>query len=153
MVRAGTFRSDLFFRLETLFVTLPALRKRTEDIAMLARHLATQQRADATISPGAMATLCAHPWPGNVRELYNVLRRAIVLDGPRITESHLIFHSLSVPAPVRTTASVDMGSDATEREFLSGVLQRHGGNRSAVARELGLSRSGLSYRMKRLGLV
>jgi len=153
MVRAGTFRSDLFFRLETLFVKLPALRQRSEDITMLARHLATQQRAEATISPGAMAVLCAHPWPGNVRELYNVLRRAIVLDGPRITESSLSFHSLSAPAPVRATAAAGMGSDATEREFLSGVLRRHSGNRSAVARELGLSRSGLIYRMKRLGLT
>ena len=153
MVQAGTFRSDLFFRLETLFVKLPALRRRTEDIAMLARHLTTQQCPEATISPGAMSILCAHPWPGNVRELYNVLRRAIVLHGPRVTETSLTFHSLSASTPQRTAASMVADSEAAERELLSEMLRRHNGNRSAVARELGLSRSGLIYRLKRLGLM
>ncbi len=151
MVRAGTFRSDLFFRLETLFVQLPPVRRRGEDIAQLAQHLASRQCPDATIAPDAMAVLRAHPWPGNVRELHNVLRRAIVLHGPRVTAEALTFHSLGGPAPTPQSAEGD--GDATEPEVHARVRRRHDGNRSSVARELGLSRSGLIYRMKRLGLM
>lgn len=153
MVRSGTFRSDLFFRLETLFIKLPPLRKRLDDIAMLVPHLARQHNAAATIAPEAMAILMAHPWPGNIRELSNVLRRAIVLGGPRVIPDSLLFHELAAAASVLPRSRPGPEDAASELEFLTGVLHRHSGNRSSAARELGISRSGLIYRMKRLGLM
>jgi len=148
MVRAGTFRADLFFRLETLFVQLPPLRGRESDITTLAESLAKAHRADASISLEAMAVLCAHRWPGNIRELKNVLHRALILGGPRIDVGDLTFHRLDEDSP----GHQPRGSD-DELGFLRELLKRHGGNRSAVARELGMSRSGLLYRLRRHGLA
>lgn len=153
MIREGTFRKDLFFRLETLFVNLPPLRQRTEDVEMLALGFARQLDPQATVTPAALSVLQQHSWPGNVRELANVVRRAVIRHGARIEPKHLIFHAISTTPsqPVRSTTS---GSPPPQhsRDYLHTLLQQHGNNRAAVARALGISRSTLLYRLKKVGL-
>lgn len=148
MVRNGEFRTDLFFRLETLFIQLPSLRDRPDDIRALAEHYASQQDPRAFISPDAMAVLLRHSWPGNVRELFNVIRRATLEGGVHIGAKDLYFHKLSLDQATSHRSDVDESS----RPFLETLLARHGGNRSQAARELGLSRSTLLYRLKKVGL-
>ena len=150
MVREGTFREDLFFRLETLYVELPPLRERGEDIELLARHFARDAEVTATITPDALATLRAHGWPGNVRELRNVIRRAIFTESHRIDAHHLVFHQLSGITAAPTRAPFE--DRAKSPDYIRAALQQNQGNRSAAARDLGVSRSTLLHRMKKLGI-
>ncbi|MEL6346530.1 MAG: sigma 54-interacting transcriptional regulator [Myxococcota bacterium] len=153
-VRRKRFREDLFFRLETLFIHLPPLRTRHEDIELLAPHIARQVRAEATVTPDAMQMLMAHTWPGNVRELANVIRRAVILGGPQVKKPYLMFHDLSVDQPDKGEESTSAAArKETSRDTILHLLRMHNNNRAAVARELGVSRSTLIYRMKRLGLA
>lgn len=144
----GTFREDLYFRLAVLSVEVPPLRKRRSDVPVLARHLARKMHPEAHITEEAMAMLKSHDWPGNVRELRNVLTRAYVLNGARIDLNALSFHTTRAPKSNRTPDA----SELAERELLAAVMKRHSFNRTAAARELGIARSTLFYRLKRHGL-
>lgn len=165
----GRFREDLLYRLNVFPLTLPALRDRPGDIAplafaMLLRH-APQSASGAPgrpgwIARGAMDVLEAHAWPGNVRELENVIRRAILLsDGAAaIAAEHIVFDTAvravasTEPAPAaqalaaqgRSLSDVAFASEA--RAILE-TLSRHGGNRAATARTLGISERTLRYRL------
>ena len=152
MVQAGTFREDLFFRLETLFVELPPLRSRREDIALLAERFARRFNPEASIAPDAMAALVDHSWPGNVRELQNVIRRAATFSGTtRIEARDVTFHTIRFSrAPSAPRASSP--GPQLDRGELQVLLARHGGNRSAAARDIGMSRSTFLYRLKKAGL-
>lgn len=146
MVSGGGFRGDLFFRLAVLMVRLPGLHERLEDLPVLARSLAARLHPEATVTPDALAVLAQHDWPGNVRELRNVLTRAYVMHGARIDADGLAFHALgasSAPPPT---------FDQAEKQYIQSVLARHGDNRSAAARELGIARSTLLYKIKKLGI-
>jgi len=158
LIRRRRFREDLFFRLETLFVKLPPLRDREGDIEMLARQWAKKTSVEASITAEAMALLKAHRWPGNIRELQNVIRRAILTRGNRIEANHLFFHHLEdAPEPVLEEPEVlseeerEIYKKNLDRKTIQMLLDRHNGNRAAVARALGMSRSTLIHRMKRLG--
>ncbi|MEC7946734.1 MAG: sigma-54 dependent transcriptional regulator, partial [Myxococcota bacterium] len=156
-VAEGRFREDLFFRLAVLSVKVPPLRERLDDLAPLCGHLCGALDPSAHVTEEAMALLRRHAWPGNVRELRNVLTRAYVLGGPRIGKTALSFHRIPTPSLSSTAAPViaDVGGglDGQERAFLQSVLARNGDNRSAAARELGIARSTLHYKMRRLGLT
>jgi formate hydrogenlyase transcriptional activator len=155
MVAAGTFRNDLYYRLNVFPMTLPPLRERAEDIPPLVRHF-TQRFARRmskrieTIPADAMAALVRYPWPGNVRELENAIERAVILTGG---------HALSVPVAElqsRTPAAAVAGTlEATEREAILRTLRETnwvlGGPRGAAAR-LGIKRTTLQSRMQRLGI-
>jgi DNA-binding NtrC family response regulator len=150
-VSEGRFREDLFFRLNVLTVELPPLRARPEDIAQLCRVLCRGLHPEAHVSEAALEVLCKHSWPGNIRELRNVLTRAYVLGGARIDEDDLSFHDMG-HGPV---VSMDLGRGTmkdAQRGYIVGVLKKHGGNRSAAAREMGIARSTLHYKMKLLGV-
>jgi two-component system NtrC family response regulator len=150
-VSEGRFREDLFFRLNVLTVELPPLRARPEDIAQLCRVLCRGLHPEAHVSEAALEVLCKHSWPGNIRELRNVLTRAYVLGGARIDEGDLSFHDMG-HGPV---VSMDLGRGTmkdAQRGYIVGVLKKHGGNRSAAAREMGIARSTLHYKMKLLGV-
>jgi len=151
-VAAGTFREDLFFRLAVLSVEVPPLRDRVDDIAVLARSLCGRLHPDARVSPEALEVLGRHAWPGNVRELRNVLTRAYVLGGPRIEVSSLSFHQLSGATEPEPSVQRDFVDNA-ECAYITQVLGRHGNNRSAAARELGLARSTLLYKLRKYGLA
>ncbi|MCK6502299.1 sigma 54-interacting transcriptional regulator [Myxococcota bacterium] len=149
-VRRGEFREDLYFRLAVLSVHVPPLRERPQDVAILARSLARGLHPGCEVTDDAVALLQQHAWPGNVRELRNVLTRAYVMTGPRIDAASLSFHDLGAPPK-------DPGADAhtleeAERAYIMRILDQVEGNRSAAARILGLPRSSLQYKIRRLGI-
>lgn len=153
----GRFRSDLYFRLAVLAVRLPALHERREDIPVIARAVARRIHPDMYIDDDAMEALKSHDWPGNARELRNVLTRAFVLTGPHVELESLLFNPLDAPvARVRAPGLVGErpmpALDQAERTLLEGALSRSGQNRSAAAKDLGIPRSSLIYKLKRFGL-
>jgi len=152
-VAAGNFREDLFFRLAVLAVAVPPLRERLEDLPGLCVHLCHALDPSAYVTAEAMDVLRRHLWPGNVRELRNVLTRAYVLGGPRIGSDALSFHQIPKSGGSPVVVDVKGGLDGQERAFIQTVLARHAENRSAAARELGIARSTLHYKMRRLGLT
>jgi len=165
-VKAGRFREDLYYRLATVPMRVPPLRERRMDIPLLAEnilHHAAEQLARPVegFAPEVLPCLQAHAWPGNVRELMNEIRRMLVLsDGPRLGADLLAPHiRLSGLSEVRVdaeTAAPGSGLksrvDHLESQIVREALNRHRGNISRVARELGLSRLGLRNKIARLGL-
>ena len=149
-VRAGRFREDLFFRLAVLSVRVPPLRDRLGDLPVLCQTLCRGLGPEVMVTGDALGLLRRHRWPGNVRELRNVLTRAYVMHGPRIDAPALSFHQLA-PAPAPRAPAWDEG--ASEKAYLKAVLERHGGNRSATARELGVARSTLHHKLRKHGLM
>jgi DNA-binding NtrC family response regulator len=152
-VASGTFREDLFYRLDVITVTLPPLRERKEDIPLLVEHfldrLTEQGKKRLQVSHEAMAVLLAHDWPGNVRELRNVLERgAVVAQGEVLTPS-----DLGLAAPSGEAPSGPSTLDEVEKRHIAGVLAHCAGNVSQAARLLGIDRVTLYNRMKRYGLT
>jgi DNA-binding NtrC family response regulator len=153
-VKAGRFRSDLYFRLNVFPLHIPPLRDRRDDIPLIARgflaRLAENGGAPKDIDDDALDYLRAYDWPGNVRELENVLERAAVLAlGPRVTTADLPeLASAAAPEPESLKDRVN----AFERDLVSDALRRANGNQSEAARLLQTSRATLQYRMKILGL-
>ncbi len=148
-VRDGRFRGDLYFRLAVLPVRLPALRERPDDIPAMATAIAQKIHAQMRITPEAMAALRGYAWPGNARELRNVLTRAFVLTGPIVEPSHLIFTPLEGQSQ---TESGLRAIDQAERTVVTDAMRRVSDNRTAAARLLGIPRSSLLYKLKRLGI-
>jgi DNA-binding NtrC family response regulator len=141
MIRAGTFREDLYYRLNVIELKLPALAARPGDILPLAHGFLPRGK---TLHPGAEAALLAHHWPGNVRELKNVMARANLLaQGDVIKAADL---DLPLPAGGAPDAEPD-------RDAITQALARAGGVIAQAAAELGLSRQALYRRMERLGIA
>jgi len=143
MIAAGTFREDLYYRLNVIDVNLPPLAERSDDILPLAEHFLDGR---AVLSEDAREALLGHAWPGNVRELKNAIARAALLapDG-RIEPVHL-----NLPPPV---ASAGRSLDEPSRESVETALASAGGVVSRAASSLGLSRQALYRRMERYGLA
>jgi transcriptional regulator with GAF, ATPase, and Fis domain len=152
MVREGTFRQDLLHRLAVLAVRLPALRERRGDVPELARVLLSQHHPGASLSGAAEDMLVAYDWPGNVRELRNVLTRAVVLGGERVTPDAISFSPWAFTS-VAPMAAPDASDEGEERERLLAALRRHRGNRARAARDLGMPRTSLVYRLMKLGIT
>jgi len=151
MVKAGSFREDLYYRLNVISLPLPPLRDRREDLPDLIRHfldeLAKEMgRPPPEMAPAALARLEAYAWPGNIRELRNVLERAMVLsENGRISEDDLP-PELSVAA-ASGAASRDTLAE-TERDHILRILRECGGNKRVAAQRLGISRSTLYERLR-----
>ena len=155
MVAAGTFRSDLYYRLNVFPVTIPPLRERPEDIAPLVRHFVQKfarrmNKRIETISADAMAALSRYAWPGNARELENAIERAIILtNGPVLRVPASEFPAGIISSPGNETLEV------TEREAILRALHATnwvlGGPNGAAAR-LGLKRTTLQARMRKLDI-
>ena len=145
MIRAGTFREDLFYRLNVIELRLPPLGARPGDILPLARSFLAAGKA---LHPASEAALMAYPWPGNVRELKNVMARASLLShGDTVMVADLGLPAASAPAPVP-------GQEAEpDRAALVAALARAGGVVAQAAADLGLSRQALYRRMERLGIA
>ncbi|MFQ5490014.1 MAG: sigma 54-interacting transcriptional regulator [Phycisphaerae bacterium] len=153
-VQQGSFREDLFYRLNVFPIELPALRQRREDIAPLAEHFTRQAslemgRKVPRLTPEATAALTGHAWRGNIRELKNVIERAVLMcDGQEITPDHL-------PRDIAGDAAeiVDHQGDASlwgyERAMIVKSLTEASWNQSQAARSLGISRDNLRYRIKK----
>ncbi|MFW6324101.1 MAG: sigma-54-dependent transcriptional regulator [Desulfovibrionales bacterium] len=163
MVRAGTFREDLFFRLNVIPITIPPLRNRKGDVPLLVKHFLHKfnnqlHRSIKGVSKEAMAVLESYPWPGNVRELENLIERMVVLgsDGQVIAERDLPFDLLigdHLAAPETTgETSLIQARNAFEREYILRVLRSCGWNQSDAARQLNVHRNTLLNKIKALGI-
>jgi DNA-binding NtrC family response regulator len=158
----GTFREDLYYRLNVVPIDIPPLREHKEDIPELANLFLARFAKDSGreekitgISPAAMQLLVSHYWPGNVRELQNVIERASALASGNQLEASDI--QLDSPRN-RSHASSErflpdgMTLDQWEDEMIREALKRAGGNKSQAARLLGLSRNALRYRLSKIGI-
>ena len=154
-VRAGRFRSDLYFRLKVVSIDLPPLRERGDDILLLARHFVREfsrkfQKRFGELAPTAEQLFLTYRWPGNVRELKNVIERVVLLeDDERVEVGHLpselqgrrVGSEETIPLP--TLAQM-------EADHIGEVLRLTAGNKSRAARVLGISRQGLIEKLRRL---
>jgi Nif-specific regulatory protein len=157
-VRAGSFRQDLFFRLNVITISMPPLRERREDIPVLANYFAARfaarsGRTLAGISPAARALLMQYDWPGNVRELENAIERAVVLG----SADHILPEDLP-EAIVEAVPSVSSAGGYHEsvreakRKIIFGALEQSGGSQMDAARLLGVNPTYLSRLIRNLGL-
>jgi DNA-binding NtrC family response regulator len=146
MIRAGTFREDLYYRLNVIELALPQLAARTDDILPLAEHFVGTA---ATLSDEARAALVAHSWPGNVRELKNAIQRASLLCRDGVIEAADLGLHARGAALSRSASSADAEPD---RAMIEAALARAKGVISQAAAELGLSRQALYRRMEKMGL-
>ncbi|WP_437905908.1 sigma-54 dependent transcriptional regulator [Sorangium sp. So ce327] len=160
-IAEGSFREDLYFRLNVIELTIPALRDRPEDIAPIASHLLDRLAARAadgervTLGPRARHALAEHDWPGNVRELENRLTRAaLVRKGETIEPHDLGLDAVArvPPAPAAHAASSAPSATSSERLEIERALVEARGVVAKAAASLGLSRQGLYRRMDRLGI-
>ncbi len=149
MVEKGTFRRDLYFRVNVVNLKIPPLRERPEDIPLLLemaldRFNRAYGKKIRGFSPEALTLLLDHPFPGNVRELLNIVERAVILSRREILD----IDPLPAPPPAEP-ASLSKGGNPSSAQ-LRQVLRRHGGNRSLAAEELGVNRTTLWRWLKRL---
>jgi two-component system response regulator AtoC len=151
----GTFREDLYYRLNVVPMNIPPLRERKEDIPYLVEHFA--KKFGGEIGEGAMERLMSYHWPGNVRELENVVERSVLLaQGPRVESGDVKIDT----APRRSTAASGgdhflpegMTLDQYEQSVIREALKRADGNKSQAARLLGLTRNALRYRLAQMGI-
>ena len=155
LVESGTFREDLYYRLNVIPVTLPPLRERKEDIPLLAEHFLAQfgtemRKPLEAVSAEALEILMAHDWPGNVRELRNVLERGAVLArGPIITPLELeLVQPASAASPLGSAEPADSLKDV-ERKHIISTLRQHRWNITRSAKALGIDRVTLYSKIKR----
>ncbi len=157
-VSAERFRADLRYRLDVLRIAIPPLRDRLEDLPPIVRHiwsmLAARTGSRAVLSPSAMAALGAYDWPGNVRELQNVLASMLVAGPPKgvIGPGGVPGHITRATA-MTGRATLAEARRAFEAHFVRAALARAGGRPIAAARELGVSRQGLTKLLARLDLL
>jgi len=150
-IQANQFRHDLYYRINTVQVSLPALRERPEDIPLLARHFlakysAEMQRPVQGIAPAAMDQLLAHPWPGNVRELEHVIQRAVALAAGDTVAGFTFAPAVAGPGEPGATArngpniTLPIGTtvDEATRRLVEATVQQCGGNKLQAARILGI---------------
>ncbi len=154
--REGRFRADLYYRISTIPLRVPPLRERVEDVEAIALSLlagiaADLGRAPAALAPAALEALQAYPWPGNVRELRNVLERAVLLSGEQVLQRK----DLRFEAQASTGEAWDTSLTLAELEqrHIERVLRQEGGRVEAAARRLGIPRSSLYEKIRRLGLA
>jgi formate hydrogenlyase transcriptional activator len=166
MVNEGTFRADLYYRLNVFPMTLPPLRERTDDVPLLVEHFvetfARQQgKTIDEIPEEVMTALARYDWPGNIRELQNVIERGVIMSSGRVLSRHTAMYlqpTITVPhcvVPITPkTVSIRTLADA-EREHISAILRETkgvvGGPYGAAA-QLGMPRTTLIARMQRLGI-
>ncbi|MFL9811861.1 sigma 54-interacting transcriptional regulator [Stutzerimonas sp. VN223-3] len=155
-VEEGRFREDLYYRLSIFPIELPPLRDRDQDILRLARHFADKacsflQRDTVRWSDAALEQLADYAFPGNVRELKGLVERAVLLcDSGELLPEH--FSLRTVTDELDSTLNLRERLERVERNLLIDCLRKNGGNQSQAARELGLPRRTLLYRMERLGI-
>jgi DNA-binding NtrC family response regulator len=152
--KAGNFREDLLFRINTVEIHLPALRDRREDIPLLAIHFLGRNRARYRkqvngFSPAAIQQMMQYPWPGNVRELEHTVERAVLL----CRGDEIELANLAIAAPKPSSQSYEnMSIDEVEAMLIRKVMRRCDDNISQAAEALGLSRSALYRRIEKYGL-
>jgi len=157
-VEEGTFREDLYYRLNVVPITLPDLKDRQEDIPLLANHFVQKFAQESNpaireISKEAMAVLMSHAWPGNVRELENVIERAVTLGhGPAVLSADLPPHLAGGANPLERALTREATLEDLERDYIAMILQRTKGHQIRAATILGIDRRTLYRKIRRYGL-
>jgi two-component system response regulator HydG len=159
-IRRGSFRSDLYYRLNVISLHLPTLRQRADDIPLLAEYFLARtaevrHEQQKHLSADTLDALVNYSWPGNVRELENALERAVILTpGEQIGPSSLperVTARVSEPL-VADRAPANPTLEAVERAYIMWVLQSEGGNKSRTAEVLGIDPSTLYRKLSRYGV-
>ena len=157
LVRKKLFRNDLYFRISAIPVLVPPLRERRGDVPAIARRVldqlcSEQGRSPASLSADALAALQAYDWPGNIREMRNVLDRALLLNGGDTLEPHdLNFQDLALVSDDEEDG-LELTLQEVERRHIERVLRHYDGRVVEAARSLGVPRSSLYQKVKRLGI-
>ncbi|MGV0949861.1 MAG: sigma-54-dependent transcriptional regulator [Azonexus sp.] len=156
-VEKGSFRQDLYYRLNVIELHMPSLRERMEDIPVLVAALLKKLSGDTVplVSPAALQALAAYPFPGNVRELENILERATALYSGSAIEAddlQLAPDEMGGESPGRGSETLDDYLNRLERQAILEALQKTEGNRTAAARLLGVTFRSMRYRLERLGI-
>lgn len=157
MVNEGKFRQDLLYRINTVEIKVPPLRDRTEDIPLLIEHYLdiyckkyhTQRKR---VSSSTLKRLEKHNWPGNIRELQHAVERAVIMSDSNVLEPSDFFLSQIDEAKETSITPVSMNLEETEKMLIRKVIDKHGGNISKAAKELGLTRASLYRRLEKYGL-
>lgn len=150
------FRQDLLYRINTIHITIPALRERKDDIPLLARHFIDKygkkyDKQISSVSQSALNDLKAYPWPGNVRELQHAVERAIILtDSPILDSADFLLTQNTRPDEILGVANYNL--EDVERTVIDKALKKHEGNISKTASELGISRAALYRRIEKYDL-
>jgi two-component system, NtrC family, response regulator PilR len=158
----GTFRQDLYYRLDVLRIVVPPLRERMEDLLLLAEHLLKEIAGECVceVEPGALDHLLEHNWPGNVRELTHALERAYLVGSGHITADLLEMEMAGIAAPAAhgllggkaAAGDFQAAMDQTERDLLVRALRTAGGNKTAAAAALGMKASTFRDKLAKHGL-
>lgn len=158
-MRKGAFREDLYYRVNVVRVELPPLRRRKEDIPLLVsqfvdRFNRLQRKSVKGISPEALSLLMAHDWPGNVRELENIIERAFILCNKDFIETihlpeELTAHRTTTPS----SSDIQIARDLLETQFIRNALEKYGYNRGAAAKDLGIHKTTLLRRLRKMGII
>lgn len=170
-VKAGAFREDLYYRLNVIPISLPPLRERQDDIPLLVqffidKHNKANNKNIRAVSGELMEKLIRHPWPGNIRELENILSRMIILTSQEKLTAENLPDEIKKSDPVVSSKQMATMPDAAqksldefenelariEKDYFSSVLDKAGGNKSKAAEILGIKRTTLNDRLKKLGL-
>jgi two-component system NtrC family response regulator len=155
-IRENSFREDLYYRLSVVTITIPPLREREGDIlllanAFLANYVAATQKKNLSFSVSSIRSMESYPWPGNIREMENRVKRAVIMAErkqiqPRDLELKKVGKQLQRGRTLAEARTI------VERELILGTMERHKGNLSKTAMELGISRPALYDLMKKLGV-
>ena len=161
-VESGSFRQDLYYRVNVINIELPALRERPSDIPLLANQFLREVCEDAGkevsgFTAEALEHMGRYRWPGNVRELQNIVERAVLLGkgeliGVEDLSTNITSSSAAMTMPVATGKTLKEALSGPERQIILEVLESNGWNRNATAEALGINRTTLYKKMKRLGL-
>ena len=161
LVATGRFRQDLYYRVNVISIELPSLRDRLSDIPLLARHFLNHVCQESgkkvhAFTDEALGLLQRHRWPGNVRELQNVIERAVLLGKSDMVRAEDLPPTIAAGSGVSVAAvgahTLKEALEAPERQIILQVLESNGWNRHATAESLGINRTTLYKKMKRLGL-
>jgi transcriptional regulator with PAS, ATPase and Fis domain len=156
-MRQGAFREDLYYRVNVVRIELPPLRRRKEDIPLLveqfiARFNRLQQKHVQGIAGEALSLLMAHDWPGNIRELENAIERAFILRSEGRIGIGDLPEELTARGAAGAVSDGRSAHDLLDAAAIRAALERHAFNRLRAARELGIHKTTLFRRVKRLGI-
>jgi DNA-binding NtrC family response regulator len=155
--RTGSFRDDLLYRINTVEIAVPSLRERVEDVGPLFEHFAAfyahkYRLPTKRLSRGALKSLKAYAWPGNVRELRHTVERALITSHASTLEARDFLLAPEPPPSNPALKLEDYRLETVENRVILAALDKHGGNVSRTARELGITRTSLYRRMEKYGL-
>jgi DNA-binding NtrC family response regulator len=157
MVNEGKFRQDLLYRINTVEIHVPPLRERLEDIPFLTDHFLEiyckkYKIPMKRISESTLTRLKKHNWPGNIRELQHSVERAVIMSDGNVLQAHDFFLTQAEEDKSKSLDTSNLNLEETEKMLIRKVIDKHGGNISKAAKELGLTRASLYRRIEKYGL-